>query len=339
MMFNKKVIRLEKEVRLLRKQFSASQKGWQAKLRKEQRKFRKEFSLYKKEMHKELQKLQRRSCGSKKNSNTIYTKKSELDQFYTSPKIAEYCFNTVKEKCHLDDFSLILEPCAGTGSFYSLFPLEKRMGLDLDPKIDGIDKQDFFKFVPPNDEKIITITNPPFGHNASLAIKFFNTAASFSKVIAFIVPKSFKKQSVQNKLDLNFHLLHSEDLPKNSFVLDGQPYDVPCCFQIWEKRTVKREKKIIKLDNDVFEFVTKNEADFAVRRVGGRTGKSQPNLKKAAVVSHYFLKLKDPSLRKEELMKFIDELDVSSIITSTAGVKSLSKQEFVEAFFKFYKRI
>ena len=45
-----------------------------------------------------------------------------------------------------------------------------------------------------------------------MAIKFFNYTAKFSQVIAFIIPKTFRK-NIQNKLDLNFHLLSDIDIP------------------------------------------------------------------------------------------------------------------------------
>ena len=49
--------------------------------------------------------------------------------------------------------------------------------------------------------------NPPFGKNCSLAIKFFNKAAEFADLIAFIIPRTFKRISIQNKLNLNFSFI------------------------------------------------------------------------------------------------------------------------------------
>jgi hypothetical protein len=37
-------------------------------------------------------------------------------------------------------------------------------------------------------------------------------------------------------LDLHFYLTKEFILNKNSFLLNGQNYDVPCVFQIWEKK-------------------------------------------------------------------------------------------------------
>ena len=107
-------------------------------------------------------------------------------------------------------------------------------------------------------------------------------------MIAFIIPKTFRKKSLQNKLHLNFHLKLDEDLPKNSFVLNGEPYDVPCCFQIWEEQKLKRRIVKTDLNNEFFEFVKQEQGNIAVRRVGGRTGKATKDVNGVSATSHYF---------------------------------------------------
>ena len=268
-----------------------------------------------------------------KQNNTVYTKKSDLDQFYTSEKIAKECYDKVIKMYDPQKFDVFFEPSAGTGSFFNLFPKSNRIGIDLDPKCEGVEKQDFFEFVPPEGKEIVTIGNPPFGKNSSLAVKFFNTVAKFSNVIAFIIPKTFRKTSLQNRLHLNFHLKLDTDLPKNSFVLNGEPYDVPCCFQIWERTASKRRIRKVDLENDYFDFTKKDTADLAVRRVGCKTGKATKDIAASAEVSHYFLKLKE-RLSLDWLLDKINGIDFTKTINSTAGVKSLSKPEFVTALLK-----
>jgi hypothetical protein len=70
------------------------------------------------------------------------SKAKELDQFYTKDYIAEHCINSLTGYYPLEAFNHIIEPAAGTGAFYSLLPEDKRIGLDLDPKID-VEKCDF----------------------------------------------------------------------------------------------------------------------------------------------------------------------------------------------------
>ena len=100
-----------------------------------------------------------------------------LDQFYTNHNIAVKCLKTLNTHINYSDFDYILEPSAGTGSFYKLLPIDKRIGLDLEPKYEGIRQLNFFDFKPEKNKKYLVIGNPPFGRIASLAVKFFNKSA------------------------------------------------------------------------------------------------------------------------------------------------------------------
>lgn len=268
------------------------------------------------------------------NKNSIYKNKSELDQFYTNELIAKKYYNILCNEINIKKYDLFLEPSAGTGSFYNLLPKTNRIGLDLDPKHDEIIKQDFFDYVPPENKKIITIGNPPFGKNSSLAVKFFNKAAEFSEVIAFIIPKTFQKESLQNRLNLNFKLRYNQDLDKNSFVLNGEPYNVPCCFQIWVKHKKSRTIKKTDLKNSIFIFSKKQDSNIAVRRVGGRAGKATDDIDSSNKNCFYFLKIIDKNISKKELIEKINNIDFSKIVNKTAGVRSLSKPEFIKELFK-----
>ena len=124
-------------------------------------------------------------------------KSKELDQFYTNPDYAKVFLDKVDQHLGLDNFDRIIEPSAGTGSFFNLLDKNKRVGLDLEPKADGVIKMDFFDFDynQYRGEKILTLGNPPFGKNASLAQKFFNRSAIYSDAIAFLIPRTFRKAS------------------------------------------------------------------------------------------------------------------------------------------------
>jgi predicted RNA methylase len=134
----------------------------------------------------------------------------KLDQFYTKSEIAKKCIDTVEKLCNFSNYDIILEPSAGCGTFLDLLPIDKRIGLDIDPKLPEIIKQDFLSFIPNKNHTYLIIGNPPFGKNSSLAIKFFNISAEFSSVIAFILPRTFKKASIINKLNDKFNLIYEE---------------------------------------------------------------------------------------------------------------------------------
>ena len=177
------------------------------------------------------------------------------DKFYTKTNISKLCIDML----NLLEFDLIVEPSAGSGSFSK--QIENCVAYDLVPEDESIIQQDFFELDIEQfkEKKVLTIGNPPFGVQNNLAIRFFNKAAEYSDTIAFILPKSFMKESVQNKLDLSFHLETFIELPYKSFSLNGEEYGVNCVFQIWKKKNTKRiiKKKLI---NYILHFlsITKN---------------------------------------------------------------------------------
>ena len=253
----------------------------------------------------------------------------KLDQFYTKSSIAKKYYNLINKKYNLKEFFL-LEPSAGTGSFSDNFT-DDFIAIDLSPKKDYITKCDFFDFKKSDIEsnkRIFTIGNPPFGKNSSIALKFINKAALFSDYIAFILPKTFKKTSMKNKIDPQLHLVFEDDLEKNSFIHEEIDYDVPCVFQIWEKRIEKRKKIEEKKQSILFDFCKKKDADFAIRRVGGLSGKVIIDFENYKEPSHYYIKANN---NKEELINNLidcyDEFKEAS--RNTAGNPSLSKGELI----------
>ncbi len=168
--------------------------------------------------------------------------KISLDQFYTKQEIARMCWDHLtktllslhKKMEHL----FFLEPSAGTGSFFKLMPPKRRIGMDLEPKCDGVVSQDFLKTVEIDFDSTNTIVvgNPPFGKRANLAIAFFNHSAYLADTVAFIVPVIFRKFMVQKKLDSSMKFISSLDLPRDAFELDnGKTYSVNTEFQIWTR--------------------------------------------------------------------------------------------------------
>lgn len=257
------------------------------------------------------------------------TKSKELDQFYTAQEYARSFLDKISNILDLTSYDHLLEPSAGTGSFYNLLDCEKRIGLDLDPKADGIIKTDFFDWAAPLDKKIATIGNPPFGKNASLAVKFFNQSAKFSDAIAFIIPRTFRKASIINRLDKNFHLVYDETVPDNSFIYEDNHYNVWCCAQIWiRKDTQRKDIPTIKLEKvkDWFEIVDANQSDFSVQRVGGRAGQIRIEDRAGySPLSNYFIKAHDP-----RVLPIFEKIDFDDVKYNTAGNPSISPSELAE---------
>ena len=206
-----------------------------------------------------------------------------LDQFYTNKDIALKFYNKLNEIINLNEYDKHLEPSAGSGSFFNIMDNAKKIGLDIEPTEKDIIKMNFFDYKPEEDKKYLVIGNPPFGRVSSLAVKFFNKSAEFAYCVAFIIPRTFKRVSIQNKLNLQFELIYNEDLPITPCCFTPK-MTAKCCFQIWIKRETKREKIIYdKLHND-FKFLKhgpkdKNNqptppkiCDFVIKAYGSNCG-------------------------------------------------------------------
>jgi len=188
-----------------------------------------------------------------------------LDQFYTREDVAEKCLNTLLNYVSFDDYDYLVEPSAGTGSFFKHLSLEKRIGMDLEPKYEDIYQMDYFDFIPDENKTYAVIGNPPFGKVSSTAVKFFNKSAEYCDVIAFIIPRTFKRVSIQNKLNLNFHLIYNEDLPMKPCCFEPV-MSAKCCFQIWKRMEVPRDQVVY----------NKNHPDFSFVKLGPNDEKNQP---------------------------------------------------------------
>jgi hypothetical protein len=134
--------------------------------------------------------------------SAVAQQKDALDRFYTNETIATDVYKKFVRALgrDFDQIDLFIEPSAGSGAFFNLLPPEKRLGYDLEPACEGVVQQDFYTTDDSqlNSECIAYIGNPPFGKNASDAIKFFNHCAKNPKAhyISFVVPKSFQKSSI-----------------------------------------------------------------------------------------------------------------------------------------------
>jgi len=238
------------------------------------------------------------------------------DKYYTKQKIADRYSNIILTKYGSN--VTYIEPTAGNGAFLKILP--GIVGYDLKPEGKGIIALDIFDNYNFDDNTVVA-GNPPFGTNANLAIKIFNHIANQNvKSICFIVPKTFKKVSTQDKLNLNYRLVLEEDIESNAFTVEGKNKDVNCVFQIWELSLDKRTMSKHPPTNGVV-FTTKDKANIAIRRAGGKAGQVLSGLDHSES-STYFIKA-DERIRK--MLALID----TSVAGNTAGVKSISKKELL----------
>lgn len=260
----------------------------------------------------------------------------DLDQFYTNPQLAQRLFDELIAEHLGDRWSgdvRWLEPSCGTGAFLSLLPPDA-IGVDLDPKCPGAVQADFLSWMPPSgdDRPLVVVGNPPFKHD----VAFFNRCAELgAERIAFIVPRSWQKPSVQNQLDRAFHLAHEEVLPLDAFIFEGQPAEVPTVFQVWERREEQRPLTVLPTKHADFAFVPyaqRHTADFAIQRVGVHAGRVKDlDAEHLGQGSHRFVRVIDRT-RVAEVRAVFEAIDWAPIKACVAGNPSIANGEMVQAY-------
>jgi hypothetical protein len=278
------------------------------------------------------------------------------DQFYTSPSVAKKCIQILISRIHNGElYSPVLplssylwvEPSAGNGVFLNNIPeTYDKIGIDIEPRCANVVKQDFLTWVPPqtNEKPLVIFGNPPFGRQSSLAKAFISHSCKFpaTSTIAFILPRSFVKPSMSSAFGLHFHCIHSSEVERNAFVLGGggdASYDVPCIFQIWQKRSVSR---IVpeKITEKGFQYVKETDPrDIVIRRVGVYAGRcfdgggvGAGDINSATEYNkqtHYFIKL-DQQPAVSHVKEIVDKVNAHVFPTNTTGPRSLSKPEINE---------
>ena len=275
---------------------------------------------------------------SKMDKQTTGLKRNIIDKYYTSNTIVNKCIELIKKNIDIQDDDLLIEPSAGNGSFITMIKMitNNYLFYDLEPENSEIIKLDYLEFdsktmIATDVNKIHLIGNPPFGRQSSMAIKFIKKSQEYCDSISFILPKSFKKPSLQKHFQLNFHLINEYDIPENSFIVDTQPYDVHCVFQIWVKKDTQRNVPE-KLVPKKYSFVNKTDIpDISFRRVGVYAGKIDKETKEKSVQSHYFIKF--DTIFTDELFDKLSQIKYDCK-NNTVGPKSISKQELIKEFNK-----
>jgi predicted RNA methylase len=261
--------------------------------------------------------------------------RNTIDKYYTKSEVVNNCIDIIKNKIKINKNDIIIEPSAGNGAFNKIKELSNNCYFyDIEPENPDIIKQDFLtlniNININNINNVHIIGNPPFGRQSSIAIKFIKKCCSFASTISFILPRSFKKDSMKKHFLKKYHLITEVDINNNAFLVNNIEYDVPCVFQIWEYRDEERIEPT-KLEPINFKFVEKEDKpDISFRRVGVNAGTISKDINNKSVQSHYFIKFTNNNININ-----IDKLkDIKFENNNTVGPKSISKQELIKEFNK-----
>lgn len=167
------------------------------------------------------------------------SKKLPADSYFTSSDTAQRCMSIVKKVLPDEEYSYV-EPAAGEGAFYDLFPSDRRIGIELhNRKREEFLQTDFLTWYPDQKNKYVVVGNPPFGVRGAIALAFVNRSLLFAEYVAFILPMSFHSNGKGSNMKRvqNGHLIHSEILEAESFFSpDTNKYiKINSLFQVWKK--------------------------------------------------------------------------------------------------------
>ena len=252
--------------------------------------------------------------------------KIQNDQFYTKASVAKSLIEKAKSYEWFGSANRIIEPSAGTGAFSSQL---KCIAYDIDPKHPDISAADFLSLPLEYAPGTLVIGNPPFGDSGSLALAFMKKSMEIADYVAFILPRSFRKKSIQNKVPLTHSLLFEEVLKDDVYILpDGAEHSVKTVFQIWEKKS--RKKHSLKPDEKFFTFVKKHEdADFWVRRVGWYAGRLSHISEQKSPSSHYIIRANSASI-STAMERHWDQIDWEDVAEDSVGPRSISKLDITD---------
>lgn len=255
------------------------------------------------------------------------TRVTGKEQFYTPITTAHEVMKHVADlvpdlaKRHL------LEPAGGTGAFIEAardFGVKKVTSFDIEPMHPEV-KLSSFLDVQLTKTGLITVSNPPFGRNNSLSIPFFNHAAPHSDFIAFIVPRSWRKWSVLNKLDRNFQLVRDLDLSIN--YVDEYGYEINAkdrlrtCVQFWARTSTPRPLIAVQ-DMEVITKVTPEQADVALTVFGYNCGTVSQDFPRVKNTTQMYLKLNHP-----KALAALKSANFKQFYLNTATTEALSIAE------------
>ena len=264
-----------------------------------------------------------------------------MDAFYTKAAVARRCLASLLSgeraaALGLSRATRFLEPSAGAGAFvqpllewgyavqaWDIAPGAGAPGDAVPGAGVRIERRDFLEGPLPDFD--VAVGNPPFGFAARLAVRFFNRAAERATLIAFILPRTFRKVSIHDRLAACFHLVEDRELPVDSFLYRGVTHRVPTCWQVWQRRSTSRVRVPTPDMSQLLEFTTAARADFAMRRVGGRAGQILDGLEHSPS-STYFIRAIHHDVRS-----LLQRIDWDRVRNNTAGVRSISKWEIALA--------
>lgn len=260
-----------------------------------------------------------------KSGNTRVTGK---EQYYTPLSIANEILDRALSDFDLSEKSVFLEPAGGTGAFVDA-AIQKGftniVSMDIEPKHQLVSLGDFLS-ADLSVSHAVCVTNPPFGRNNSLSVPFFNKAAQYSDLIVFVVPRSWRKWSVLNRLDMRFHLVDDWNLATDYVDEAGEKThgagNLRTCVQVWRRDSSRVRSPIVIPDFGLIEKTSPEKADVSLTLFGYGCGTVKEDFQRVPNTTQAFFRLRHP-----RALEALNSVDFSRFFNHTAYTEALGLQE------------
>ena len=276
------------------------------------------------------------------------TRTAGSEQFYTPVDQASTLLSELQKALPEEEWrgAHWIEPSGGTGAFIDALlksGVQERdiTSFDIEPKHRLVKKANFLDHstrIPELEDgrTIIAIGNPPFGRNSSLSVPFFNKLVKEGvNHIGFIIPKSWRKWSIERRLDSSAHKVFDLDLKVDYVNDDGSPArestgSLATVFQIWSVNSeIPPRVKTRVVDRSLIRRVKPAEADLAMVIFGYSCGKllwdGDFDRTRSVTTTTY---LKVPSQTVREALKRIEKDEkYKKFSKNVAFVEALSLEE------------
>jgi len=271
----------------------------------------------------------REPVARKRAGNTRVTGK---EQYYTPAGLAQSLTNELVALVNATDVPFanrtIVEPAGGTGAFIEAAlaaGASEFVSWDIEPLHSRVRQGNFLEQKLSPVSGAITLGNPPFGRNNALSIPFFNHSAQNSDFIAFIVPRSWRKWTVINRLNRAFHLVADHDIVMDYVDADGNHLSnkrrLNTCFQIWQRKAEPRPHYSVE-DLGFVSKTTPQNADVSLTIFGYNCGQVKTTFERRPNTTQMFLKLNHP-----QALGALESVDFSRFFRNTAYTEALSLAE------------
>lgn len=249
------------------------------------------------------------------------------DKFYTRPEVAAFLVKLIPE---IETYQDIVEPSAGSGAFLNVLPAYAQ-GYDISPEAAGIETADWLKTEYRPTQGLL-VGNPPFGKRSALAKAFIAHGVRLGfETIAFILPATFRKLSMQKVFPEDWQLVVDADLPDDVFIHPDGEIKIPCVFQIWTQRLhAVNLRRVEAAQPAAFSFLPRlsPDADLCLNGNSGRVRRPQDVTNPKA---EHYLKINGDRTEVEARLRALDLTFHSSV---SGGVSWVSKTEIRDAWWR-----